>query len=161
MTRSPVTESDAPDAATSDFGAKTLTFQIVAEASQISERLPDFLNSLMPKSRCTDVTRANCEIVLAEVLNNIAEHSFADAEPGVVQIRTEIGDDEIYFVISDVGRAMPGLEVPKTTLPSKTVPVTELPEGGFGWFMIRKLARNIGYRREADRNILQFSMRLG
>ena len=161
MNRSQGTETDLPEKAKSAFGTKMLTFQIVAEASQISERLPDFLNSLMPKSRCNDVTRANCEIVLAEVLNNIAEHSFADAEPGVVEIRTEIGEEKIGFVICDLGRAMPGLEIPRTKLPSRKVPVTDLPEGGFGWYMIRKLASDIAYRREADRNILEFSVRVG
>ena len=38
------------------------------------------------------------------------------------------------------------------------VDMQDLPEGGFGWFLIRTLTTDLRYRREAGRNRLSFQM---
>ena len=37
----------------------------------------------------------------------------------------------------------------------------DLPEGGFGWFLIRELTHDLTYRRDGSRNHLSFRMVLG
>jgi serine/threonine-protein kinase RsbW len=52
--------------------------------------------------------------------------------------------------------------MPKDGLPEgRLVTLAEtatLPEGGFGWFLIRTLSRDLDYRREGGRNLLSFRL---
>ncbi|MDR0809318.1 MAG: ATP-binding protein [Gemmobacter sp.] len=104
------------------------------------------LAALSPDSRGT------AEIVLAEVLNNIVEHAYA-LVPGGVEVTIRLLERGLCCCIRDHGAPMPGLELP----PGQPVDCSdELPEGGFGWFMIRSLARNLRYCRGGRWNELCF-----
>jgi serine/threonine-protein kinase RsbW len=52
--------------------------------------------------------------------------------------------------------------MPKETLPEGRLiaraDVSNLPEGGFGWFLIRALSRDLDYRRVGGRNLLSFRL---
>jgi len=61
--------------------------------------------------------------------------------------------------LRDNGRPMPRGRLPRTAmpgLPPQPGPETleSLPEGGFGWFLIRTLARDLCYSREMGTNRL-------
>lgn len=94
--------------------------------------------------------RATAQIVLAEVLNNIAEHAYADA-PGDISISLAATAAGLDCRIIDRGQEMPGGMPPAGTLPEE-----ELPEGGFGWFLIRSLTRDLTYLRKDGQNLLSF-----
>jgi len=100
------------------------------------------------------------ELVLAEVLNNIVEHAFAEAGPG--QIELTISRDTLGLLcrVEDDGAPMPNGMLPAGRLPSNAVPVDDLPEGGFGWFLIRDLTRELSYVRDGSRNLLMFRLPL-
>lgn len=100
------------------------------------------------------------EIVVAEVLNNIVEHAYEEAPDGQIDILVGACGDGLAFAISDRGCAMPGGEVPEGRQADLDVETDALPEGGFGWFMIHTLTRNLTYRRERDGNCLCFEMPL-
>jgi anti-sigma regulatory factor (Ser/Thr protein kinase) len=94
--------------------------------------------------------RETAELVLAEVLNNIVEHAYAD-EPGDIRISVCASSGALRVTVVDRGRAMPGGTLPEGRL----APLgAELPEGGFGWYLIRTLARDVDYRRIGGRNEL-------
>ncbi|NNK77945.1 MAG: ATP-binding protein [Litoreibacter sp.] len=94
----------------------------------------------------------NAELVLAEILNNIVEHGYAPGALGEIEIQLSMKDNCILMRTCDGGCAMPGLSLPDPDQPDLDVDLSDLPEGGFGWFMIRALARNLSYERKADRN---------
>ena len=94
------------------------------------------------------------ELVLAEVLNNIAEHAYADA-PGHVAVTVVLVADGIACEVVDEGAAMPGGALPEGNLPEE-----HLPEGGFGWHLIRSLTRDVAYRRQRGTNRLTFHIPL-
>ena len=94
------------------------------------------------------------EIALAEALNNIAEHAYAPDSPGPLEIVAHIRDDGLEFVLRDHGRALPGLTLPAGQLPDSDVPLEDLPEGGFGWFLMHSLAESLSYIRENGENRL-------
>ena len=96
------------------------------------------------------------EIVLAEVLNNVVEHAFGAHGPGVVEIEVEVGPEALRFQVRDDGAPMPGGDVPAGKAQDLDVDDGDLPEGGFGWFMIRELTQDLCYRRIANRNELTF-----
>jgi len=103
-------------------------------------------------ARLGDDLRGTLEIVLAEVLNNVVEHAYACAE-GWVSVRLTCAPDRIEAEVSDSGCPMPGLCPPAGRLVDLQ---GDLPEGGFGWFLIRSLTDGLHYEHRAGRNILRF-----
>ena len=95
---------------------------------------------------------SNAELVLAEVLNNIAEHAYEDGS-GPVELRVELASDGLFCVIGDRGRTLPEGVVPDPALPH-IEPPDHLPEGGFGWHIIRCLTTELAYRKDGDWNRL-------
>ena len=105
----------------------------------------------------SDDAISRTELVLAEVLNNVAEHAYAGTVPGEIRLIAEIGDDGIAIVISDDGCAMPGGRPPEGRLPRiEDMDLADLPEGGFGWHLIHRLTEGLTYRRIGATNRISF-----
>lgn len=100
------------------------------------------------------------EICLAEALNNIVEHGYAPTGEGPVRVRGQRESRTLWVEIRDQGVAMPGLSVPQRRRPDTDVPLEQLPEGGFGWFLIRSLSSKLAYTRRADENSLEIAFHL-
>jgi serine/threonine-protein kinase RsbW len=96
------------------------------------------------------------ELVLAEVLNNIVEHAFADRGYGIVELEAWRAGGALSVRIRDDGLPMPDGDAPVGGRHDLTVETPDLPEGGFGWGIIRDLTRDLRYRREGTRNELSF-----
>lgn len=105
----------------------------------------------------TPEARASAELVLAEVLNNIIEHAYA-CDSGVIEITLAHGVSGIDCELVDFGAPMPEGRLPPGRLGMVEIPLEELPEGGFGWFLIRSLTRNLNYRRCGGCNRLGFTL---
>lgn len=103
-------------------------------------------------------TRDTVETVLGEVLNNVVEHAYAGRGDGEVDLLFRKGPGVLCFRVCDRGNPMPGLTLPKGLPAAIEKPVQRLPEGGFGWFLVRTLARDLRYRRESDLNVLTFTI---
>jgi serine/threonine-protein kinase RsbW len=100
--------------------------------------------------------RSAVEIVLAEILNNVAEHAYAGRAPGHARIVLLVRDGAVDGRVSDDGLPMPGLSLPDPSGIDDDTELANLPEGGYGWFLIRTLAEFVDYRRARERNILSF-----
>lgn len=105
--------------------------------------------------------RATVEIVLAEALNNVAEHAYAGAAAGRVTLCLKVYGDKVVARLSDAGRRFGGDRPPATLPPCLEAPRMALPEGGFGWFLIHSLTSDIGYARRRGRNHLKLTIPLG
>lgn len=92
------------------------------------------------------------EIVLAEALNNVAEHAYPGEARGMAQLKLRLTPDGCDFDLTDQGKPMPGLILPVGQLPPLDGPRPELPEGGFGWFLIRTLSDHLTYTRKNGTN---------
>ena len=102
--------------------------------------------------------QGSVEIVLAEVINNVIEHAYAGEPQGIIEISLDPSEKGFACLIRDSGKPMPGEVLPKGSLPDLDVPLEDLPEGGFGWHMIRTLVDDLTYAREAGQNHLSFKM---
>jgi serine/threonine-protein kinase RsbW len=109
----------------------------------------------MPTEALSEDDRGTAEIVIAEVLNNIVEHAYAGA-PGKIDLTLEPTDSGLNCAIVDQGAAMPQGDVPIGILPTGVG--LDLPEGGFGWYMIRTLSEDISYSRYPGGNCLTFHL---
>lgn len=96
------------------------------------------------------------EIVLAEVLNNVAEHAYAGEARGLIEVEVEELNRALRFRIRDDGLPMPDHRLPPGLSQDFDVATEDLPEGGFGWLLIHELTEGLTYRRAGDRNELVY-----
>ncbi len=122
-----------------------------------AEAVRELLQSLVsgPLGRALSPEQvSNLEIVLAEVLNNVVEHAYA-AFPGRVCVTLRREGADLRCEVCDQGAAMPGLDLPAGRQ-ADLAEIADLPEGGFGWFLIRSLTQDLTYRRDNGVNHLSF-----
>lgn len=102
------------------------------------------------------------EIVLAEAMNNVVEHAYPNGQTGDMRLLIRKRNNALMVEISDRGSPMP-----QGRAPLGNHPMTEfnkhdaMPEGGYGWFIIREIVRDLVYDRRDDQNILLFRLKLG
>jgi serine/threonine-protein kinase RsbW len=99
--------------------------------------------------------------LLAETLNNIVEHAYSDSGVGEIDVRLQLGERGLYCSIFDNGSTMPGGMPPLGMAADPMADMEDLPEGGFGWFLIRELAKDLQYARAGDRNQVTFRIAVG
>ena len=109
----------------------------------------------------TQEERGTVELVMAEVLNNIAEHAYEERHDGVIELDIERKGTNLFCKLRDFGQPMPDGKTPLGLEANLNVPFDELPEGGFGWFLIGELANDLVYSRLKDANHLSFRMVIG
>ena len=97
----------------------------------------------------------NVQIVLAEVINNIVEHAYVGMPVGEVQLKYRLCPDRLALLVCDQGAAFPGHEMPAGLPANVNVAAMDLPEGGFGWYLIRTLTSSLRYRRIKGFNVLK------
>lgn len=132
-----------------EFSARALTIR--AALLQIAA----WAGPRIGPENCTAV-----EIVLAEVLNNVAEHAYAGTAPGAIVVHLEIDTAALVADITDFGRPMPARARPDRSNRTAGPAPHDLPEGGFGWHLIRQLTQDLRYHRTTRKNRLCFRLAL-
>ena len=117
---------------------------------------------------CPPDALGRLELVLAEALNNVVEHGVPPAlrredrrDPETPALRparavhllVRAYRTRLTVLISDDGVLLPSDCLAPRNLPSCEL---ELPEGGFGWFLIQDLVSELSYARAGGRNHLAF-----
>ncbi|WP_232962567.1 ATP-binding protein [Paracoccus tegillarcae] len=100
------------------------------------------------------------ELVLAEVMNNVTEHGprgdTTAPDAPVIHLSIVRHEGGLSCSITD-----DGVSLPDSCLLPRPIPDTaalDLPEGGFGWFLIQDLTQELYYYREETRNFLAFHL---
>lgn len=133
---------------------------IPATEAAVRRGLENIKSGLRPSGYSQDEL-ASLEIVLAEALNNIVEHAYAAHTEGVIEIHLTPAANGLWCTILDNGHMMPDGKPPLGRQIDLNCDIADLPEGGFGWFLIRELAHELEYEREGDHNRLRFRMSIG
>ena len=96
---------------------------------------------------------------MAEALNNVVEHAYPQGDPvGRIVITCTHRRNGLHLTVTDRGRGMPDGRTPLGAPVDVDVVPCDIPEGGFGWFLIKDLAKDVHYQRIAPENRL--SLRL-
>lgn len=127
---------------------------LVFPSSEFATRnaLKEVMTALRPLGLDQD-RRGSLELLLAEALNNVVEHAYPASTCGVIEVRCEKSDQQLKFTILDRGSALLN-GIPEGIPANVDTSLDELPEGGFGWFLIRELSETVTYLRQHDRNHL-------
>ncbi len=132
-------------------------FALIASPEGVQATLADIRTFLCASDLCEGAC-GTVEIVLAEALNNVAEHAYGLTGAGDVLVKIALLDRTIRIHIVDNGAPMPGLQPPAGQPPALNGPFATLPEGGFGWFLIRSLTEGFSYTRAGGRNHLRLCL---
>lgn len=100
------------------------------------------------------------ELLVAEALNNVVEHALAGLDRAVFGLAVSYRCHSLRVEIRDRGKPMPDGHLPAGRLPDITEDTSALPEGGFGWYMIRAVVEDLAYARVAGENRLSFRIPL-
>ena len=102
------------------------------------------------------------ELVLAEALNNVVEHAYSDTPRGKIQIDLNITGSTVGITITDHGQAMPGGQLPLSLGPAQLdcASRADLPEGGWGWQVIRGCVAAVTYQRAGNENLLNIDIEM-
>ncbi len=134
-----------------------LSLTIQADPVSVRGALKRLLSS-PPLSDLAGTDRGLAEVVLAEVLNNVAEHAYGGTG-GRVEVRLMKEHGLLRCLVVDEGRPMPGGQMPTGRLPGgPDLALDDLPEGGFGWHLIRSLSMDLTYARVDGKNRLSFAL---
>lgn len=99
------------------------------------------------------------ELVLAEAVNNIVEHAYSNGRSkGAINLHCQLRRDGLHFEITDNGLPMPGGCTPLGRAVNVNVDPMNMPEGGYGWFLIQDLAKDVTYCRRGRVNHLSLRM---
>lgn len=101
---------------------------------------------------------SSVEVVLGEVLNNIVEHAYGEGHEGRIAISVARELQMLRFHVIDEGGALPKGILPEGRLPKIEGSLEAMPEGGFGWYLVRNLAQDLAYSRNKGRNELAFTI---
>lgn len=130
---------------------------LVAEPFAVRSVLEDLERCLIARLGRAEVI-GDLALVLAEVLNNVVEHAHAGRTDGGISVEVFLRPCCVRCLIRDDGAAMPGLQLPLGLLPNSDTALEDLPEGGFGWFLIHNMTADLSYCREDGENRLQFHL---
>ena len=126
-----------------------------AEPDEVRRALTDLRARFAPVVDADAMGRL--ELVLAEVMNNVAEHAGgAGVARGLMHLCVVMHDSGLSCAITDNGNQLPPDCLRPRSLPA--MDPLDLPEGGFGWFLIQGLTQSLCYYREDHRNCLAFTV---
>ena len=111
-----------------------------------------FIHSLETSNTQHDL--GEVELVLAEVLNNIAEHGGRESLTHPISLKWHRSDGLCINVI-DAGQCIPMGTITNAQMPDLDAEIDDLPEGGFGWALVDILCSKVRSKRRESFNTLR------
>ena len=98
-------------------------------------------------------------LCVAEALNNVVEHAYSGENGKPIFAEVKVSDDRFEVLIIDEGKPMPKGGPPDAKLDFDLDDLENLPEGGFGWMLIRDQMDIVDYERREGHNVLRLEKR--
>lgn len=119
------------------------------------------VDAILAAAGAAEDLRTRAQIALAEACNNIVEHAYQPRDSADAGIVLDIAGDPagLQITLRDKGCAMPEGPLPGRELPPIDPDDPDsLPEGGFGWALLREMTRALSLSRRNGQNILRFRL---
>lgn len=138
---------------------RLVTLRFPATDGHVREALLK-VDATLAEAGAPEELRTRAQIVLAEACNNIVEHAYRPPCAGPdAAITLDVAADQGGLQVTLRDKGLPMAEGP---LPGRELPpldpddVQNLPEGGFGWSLLREMTRALSLSRSNAQNILRF-----
>ncbi|KAA2285088.1 SpoIIE family protein phosphatase [Arenimonas fontis] len=96
-------------------------------------------------------------LVIEEVACNIVHHGAEEGREPALELRATVDQDRLELEFRDDGRPFDPLSAP---VPDLDADISDRPIGGLGVHLVRELAEELEYRREAGRNVLRIALHI-
>lgn len=102
------------------------------------------------------------QLAVDEIATNIIAYGYKDAGPGAeMAITSDIRGDALVVTLEDQGPAFDPRTKPMPDAEYLTRPLEERTIGGLGIYLATQGVDRLDYRREGDRNLNIFEVRIG
>ncbi|MDO4536779.1 MAG: SpoIIE family protein phosphatase [Coriobacteriales bacterium] len=142
-----------------EYGVKpevTASMSVPARLNQLP-RIMDFIHAELDKRLCPIGIEHKIDIALEEMLVNVCNYAYADKDTvGPVTVTYTYTPDpaRIAIMIEDEGIPFDPLTRKDPTMPDK---IQDVPIGGLGIMMTKRMVDDISYVRDGNRNQLVFT----
>ncbi|MFK7945491.1 MAG: ATP-binding protein [Paracoccaceae bacterium] len=100
-------------------------------------------------------------LCIAEALNNIVEHAYDGVEGKPIFADVQFAPASLEVLLIDEGKPMPEGTAPDGSAAEFDLDdIDNLPEGGFGWMLIRSQMDVVEYERREGCNVLRLAKEL-
>ena len=134
-----------------------LSFTLRNERREIA-RMFTLLEGFCQANEIADDDMFNVRLILDEAVINVIVHGYDDARQHEIRVALSLDSAILAVHIEDDGVAYNPLEAPA---PRFDLPIEQRRIGGLGVHIMKTLARNVAYRREAGRNHLDIEIEIG
>jgi serine/threonine-protein kinase RsbW len=140
--------------ADTDYASPSFSFRRSFTNSQkiIANLLRD-IRSWMEQINLPNGIITNVQIALGEALNNIIEHGFQESDCGTIELEIKAHKTNTVITLTDNGMEF----VPPDNICTPVHDISDidnLPEGGFGWFLINEITSSYSFSRVCNQNQL-------
>ena len=118
----------------------------------------DFVNAQLDEVGCSPAEEMEIDVVLDEVLSNIATYAYSP-DVGIVTIQVETEKDVPMVTISFADGGIPYNPLEQEA-PDVNAPLRQRKIGGLGIHLTKKLMDNVSYEYRAGKNILHIHKKL-
>ena len=137
-------------------GPKPIQIEVFSGPEAAREMLAHLMKGAQ-KLNLSEDSLGTVELVVAEAINNIVEHAYPPTgREGPIRLAAQLYESNFHVVLIDEGRGMPDGTLPDGSPTNVDVDRMHLPEGGFGWFLIRTQSKDLSYERAGWENRLSF-----
>lgn len=112
-------------------------------------RANELVNGLIESEPLPAATAYAAQLAVEEILSNVIRHAYPEPGRHVITVHVRAGDGQFELNVVDDGREFDPSSAPEVDL---DVPLEERRVGGLGIHLVRKMAREIRYRRTVGRN---------
>ena len=90
-------------------------------------------------------------LAIEELVTNCIKYGYDDSAQHVIEIELELSAGEMILTVTDDGHPFNPLELPA---PNTSAPVEDLPIGGLGIHLLRRMSDHMDYARTDGKNRL-------
>jgi anti-sigma regulatory factor (Ser/Thr protein kinase) len=134
-----------------------LTLKVASDLAAIPKAAAE-LEAFCATHAFSSRTAHRFNLALEEVLANVIAYAFPAGGRHEIDVRIAHRDGRLHATVTDDGVAFNPLTRPA---PDLQAPIEHRQVGGLGIHLLRTLTDTADYRRDGDRNVLTFSMRVG
>jgi serine/threonine-protein kinase RsbW len=131
------------------------TLTLVAKAESLGPAT-EFVRKGAREANLPDSRIGELDLLIEEILMNIARYSYPAGAPGVLTVTYSIHESgELTVEVADQGVAFNPLDAGP---PDLTLDLEQRPVGGLGILLVKAFTKSLNYRREQGWNRLTFAV---